>query len=143
MHFFSYFIWNANPELFSIGSFSLRWYGLLFALGFIISQQFLYYIYRKEGKPVKDIDTLTVWMVIATIVGARLGHVLFYEPEKYLADPIQIFMIRKGGLASHGAAVGILLIIWVYCRYEVRFKGIKLIRRKINIILELWLQKKR
>ncbi|HNP95629.1 MAG TPA: prolipoprotein diacylglyceryl transferase, partial [Cyclobacteriaceae bacterium] len=61
----SYIIWNANPEILNIGSFSLRWYGLLFALGFLLSQQILYYIYRKEGKPEKDIDTLTIYMVIA------------------------------------------------------------------------------
>ncbi len=132
MQFLSYFIWNADPELFAIGSFSLRYYGLLFALGFVISQQILYYMHRKEGKPVKDVDTLTVWMVIGTIVGARLGHVLFYEPEKYLAEPLEIFMIRKGGLASHGAAIGILLVLWIYSRYEVKFKGLKLLRRRIN-----------
>lgn len=95
----------------------------MFALGFIISQQVLYYIYKKEGKPVSDIDVLTVFMVIATIVGARLGHVFFYEPAKYLANPIEILMIQKGGLASHGAAVGILFAIWLYSRYDIRFKS--------------------
>ena len=132
MQFLSYFIWNANPELFSIGSFSLRWYGLLFALGFVISQQILYAMHRSEGKPTKDVDTLTVWMVLGTIVGARLGHVLFYEPAKYLADPIEIFMIRKGGLASHGAAIALLIVLWIYSRYEVKFKGIKLTSKRIK-----------
>ena len=56
----SYIIWNGSPEILSLGTFSLRWYGLLFALGFLISQQILYYIYNKEGKPQKDVDTLTI-----------------------------------------------------------------------------------
>ena len=80
----SYIIWNGSAEIFSIGSFSLRWYGLLFMLGFLITQQILYYMHRKEGKPEKDVDTLTIYMVVATIVGARLGHVIFYQPELFL-----------------------------------------------------------
>ena len=140
MHFLSYFIWNADPELFAIGTFSLRYYGLLFALGFVISQQILYFMHKKEGKPVKDVDTLTVWMVIGTIVGARLGHVLFYEPAKYFADPIEIFMIRKGGLASHGAVIGILLVLWIYSKYEVKFKGLKFQKKKIDRENQSYLQ---
>ncbi|MBN8578562.1 MAG: prolipoprotein diacylglyceryl transferase [Cytophagales bacterium] len=123
--FFSYLIWNTNPEIFSLGSFALRWYGLLFALGFLISQQVLYYIFRKEGKPEKDVDTLTIYMVIATILGARLGHVIFYQPELFLKDPISIFLPFEfspfrftglQGLASHGGALGILLALWLYSR---------------------------
>ncbi len=128
----NFIVWNANPELFSMGFLQLRWYGLLFAFGFIISQQILYYMHKKEGKPLQDVDTLTVFMVIATIIGARLGHVLFYEPEKYLANPVEILMINKGGLASHGAAVGILIAIWVYSRYSITFKGIKMKVEKIR-----------
>ena len=128
----AYLIWNADPELFSWEIISPRWYGLLFALGFILSQQILYYMHKKEGKPVQDVDTLTVYMVIATIIGARLGHVFFYEPDKYLADPIQIFMITKGGLASHGAAVGILFALWLYSKYDIKFKGLKLTSKKVN-----------
>ncbi|MBX2945989.1 MAG: prolipoprotein diacylglyceryl transferase [Cyclobacteriaceae bacterium] len=116
MNLLSYIIWNGSPEIFSIGPVTLRWYGLLFALGFLLSQQILYYIYKKEGKPEKDVDTLTIYMVIATIIGARLGHVLFYEPERYFANPIDILKIWEGGLASHGAAVGILFALWLYAR---------------------------
>lgn len=116
MNLLSYIIWNGSPEIFSIGPVTLRWYGLLFAIGFLLSQQILYYIYKKEGKPEKDVDTLTIYMVIATIIGARLGHVLFYEPERYFANPIDILKIWEGGLASHGAAVGILFALWLYAR---------------------------
>jgi len=88
----SYIIWNSSPEIFSIGTFALRWYGLLFALGFLISQQILYYMYRKEGKPQQDVDTLTIYMVVATIIGARLGHILFYEPSMLVNDPLGVFL---------------------------------------------------
>jgi phosphatidylglycerol---prolipoprotein diacylglyceryl transferase len=122
MNLFSYIIWNASPDIFTLPipfidkELTLRWYGLLFALGFLISQQILYYIFKKEGKPEKDVDTLTIYMVIATVIGARLGHVLFYEPERYLSNPIDIIKIWEGGLASHGATVGILFALWLYGR---------------------------
>jgi phosphatidylglycerol:prolipoprotein diacylglycerol transferase len=116
MNLISYIIWNGSPDIFSVGPVTLRWYGLLFALGFLISQQLLYYIFKQEGKPEKDVDTLTIYMVIATIVGARLGHVFFYEPARYLSNPLDILKIWEGGLASHGAAVGILFALWLYSR---------------------------
>lgn len=118
----NYIIWNGSPEIFTIPlsfldfNITLRWYGLLFALGFLISQQILYYIYKKEGKPERDVDTLTVYMVVATIIGARLGHVFFYEPERYLANPIDILKVWEGGLASHGAAIAILIALYLYAR---------------------------
>ncbi len=127
MSILSFFIWEAMPELFTfpdfiplLGGRPVRYYGLLFALGFLISQQILFYIYRKEGKPEKDVETLTIVMVIATVLGARLGHVFFYEPEKYLANPIDILKIHEGGLASHGAAFGILFALWIYSRYRIK-----------------------
>ena len=122
MNTLSYIIWNASPDIFTLPipfldtKLTLRWYGLLFALGFLISQQILYYIFKKEGKPEKDVDTLTIYMVIATVIGARLGHVLFYEPDRYLANPLDILKIWEGGLASHGATVGILFALWLYGR---------------------------
>ncbi len=122
MHILSYIVWNASPDIFTLPipfldtKLTLRWYGLLFALGFLISQQILYYIFKKEGKPEKDVDTLTIYMVVSTVIGARLGHVLFYEPERYLSNPIDILKIWEGGLASHGAAVGILFALWLYGR---------------------------
>lgn len=115
-----YLIWNGDPEIFTVAlgqnEITLRWYGLLFALGFVISQQILYYIYRTEGKPESDVDVLTVYMVVATIVGARLGHVFFYEPDLYLNDPMRILRVWEGGLASHGAAIAILIALWLYAR---------------------------
>ena len=131
-----FIIWNGSPEIISFGQFALRWYGLLFALGFLVSQQILYYMYRKEGKPEKDVDVLTIYMIVATIVGARLGHVIFYQPELLWQSPISVFVpfeIDKPfsfsiewikswrftgfqGLASHGGAIGILFALWLYSR---------------------------
>ena len=119
MPIFNFIIWSPDPDIFNIGGLTVRWYGLLFALGFIIGQQILFYMFKKEGKPEKDVETLTIYMVIATILGARLGHVLFYEPAEYLSDPIRILKIWEGGLASHGAAVGILIALWLYSSYYI------------------------
>jgi phosphatidylglycerol:prolipoprotein diacylglycerol transferase len=112
----SYIIWDVNPELFSIGSFSVRWYGLLFALGFLLGQQIMLYIFKREGKPITDIDALTLYMVIATVLGARIGHFLFYEPEVLLKNPLEVILPPYRGLASHGATVGILTGLWLYSR---------------------------
>ena len=117
-----FIVWTADPEVFHLDNFNWapRWYGLMFAFGFLISQQILFYIFRSEGHKEEDVETLTVYMVIATIVGARLGHVLFYEPVRYLSNPLDILKIWEGGLASHGATIGILTALYVYSNYEVR-----------------------
>jgi prolipoprotein diacylglyceryl transferase len=125
----SYLIWNWSPEIFTWGWLSLRWYGLLFALGFLLSQQILYYMFRKERLPETDVDTLTIYMVIATILGARLGHIIFYQPEILWEDPLGVLLPFQfnptfeftglRGLASHGAAIGILFALWLYSKYLI------------------------
>ena len=112
---FSFIVWDLSPTVFE-GFDRLRWYSLLFALGFIISQQIMVYFFKKEGKDPALVDKLTIYMVLATIIGARLGHVLFYEPAKYLSNPIDILKIWEGGLASHGAAISILIALWIYSK---------------------------
>ncbi len=116
LSFLQYITWDVSPEILDTEYFSIRWYGLLFALGFLLGQQILIYIFKKEGKPERDVETLTVFMVLSTIIGARLGHCLFYEPEYYLANPVKILKIWEGGLASHGATIGILFALWLYAR---------------------------
>lgn len=122
MSILSFLIWSPDPAIFTIplpGSLDDRpvvWYGLLFAAGFLISQQVMYYIFRTEGKPEKDVDKLTTYMVVAVILGARLGHCLFYNPKFYLSNPIEILKIWEGGLASHGGAIGIFIAIWLFVR---------------------------
>ncbi len=106
-------VWDVNPEIFSLGPLSVRWYGLLFALSFVLGYLIMQKFFKKEGVPQKVLDELATFMIIATIVGARLGHCLFYEPEKYLSNPIDILKVWEGGLASHGAAIGILIaLLW-------------------------------
>ena len=110
--------WNVNPEILRIGNFAVRWYGLLFASGFVFGYYIMRKIFRNEGLTDATLDRLTVYMAIGTIVGARLGHCFFYEPEYYLARPLEILKVWHGGLASHGAAIGILLALWLFVRKE-------------------------
>jgi len=111
-------IWNPSPEIFSLGNFAVRWYGLFFALGFFFGYLIMLKFFTREGVPVKLLDELTTYMIVGTIVGARLGHVFFYEPSWYLAHPLKILQVWEGGLASHGAAIGIIisLLIFSYVR---------------------------
>jgi phosphatidylglycerol---prolipoprotein diacylglyceryl transferase len=114
----TYIIWDINPEIFIIPIINhpVRWYGLFFALAFLIGQQIMYFIFKREGRPLTEVDSLTVYMVVATIVGARLGHVLFYDPLHYFQNPLKIIMIWEGGLASHGGVIGILIAIYLFAR---------------------------
>ncbi len=116
MNLLAYITWNISPEIFKLGPVSVRWYGLLFALGFIVGYQILQRIFIAEKKPQKDLEALTLTMIIGTVVGARLGHCFFYEPAHYLANPLEILMVWKGGLASHGAAFGIAIALIIYSR---------------------------
>jgi len=111
-----YVIWDVNPEIFHIGAFSVRWYGLLFALGFLIGMQIMTHIFKQENKPVADTDSLLIYMVVATILGARIGHFLFYEPEVLFKNPLEVILPPFAGLASHGAIISIMLALWLYSR---------------------------
>ncbi|MEQ8302032.1 MAG: prolipoprotein diacylglyceryl transferase [Cyclobacteriaceae bacterium] len=118
LNLLTYITWDVDPDIFTIPFINhpVRWYGLLFASAFLISQQIMNHIYKKEGRPVSEVDTLTIYMVVATIVGARLGHVLFYDPVHYFQNPQKIFMVWEGGLASHGGVIGILLALYLFAR---------------------------
>jgi prolipoprotein diacylglyceryl transferase len=123
--------WNPAPEIFTIPGIEwpVRWYGLMWALAFILSHFFMNRIFKAEGRSEKNLDTLTLYIILATIIGARLGHCLFYGPwfdevnaegivinEGYLAHPLNILKVYEGGLASHGGAIGILTGMLLYCR---------------------------
>lgn len=109
-----YINWNVNPEIFRIGGFAVRWYGLLFASSFFFGYLILHKVFKKENINIKYLDELTTYMIIGTIAGARLGHCFFYEPQYYLQHPWKILMIWEGGLASHGAAIGIIVTILIF-----------------------------
>ena len=113
---FNAITWNVDPEIFSLGQLSIRWYGLLFASaflsGYIVFSRFLI----TERLNSEMLDQLLIYVAVGTVLGARLGHCFFYEPDYFLENPLEIIKIWKGGLASHGAAIGILLSLWLYVR---------------------------
>lgn len=100
----------------SIGPIPIRWYGLLFALSFVIGYQIGAKMYRDVGFNQTEIDSLLTYMIVAVVAGARLGHCLFYDPVYYLSNPLKILFIWEGGLASHGAAFGIVLAIYLFAQ---------------------------
>ena len=111
-----YFVWNANPELFALGLLKARWYGLLFGGGFIVGYYILAAIYKKENQSIKEVDNIFIYAAIGAVVGARLGHILFYDFNLYINNPMEMLYIWHGGLASHGGAIGILLMMYFYTR---------------------------
>ncbi len=118
MNFLSYIIWDVNPDMFVIPYIDhpVRWYGLSWALGFILSNLIMNFIYKKEGRSITEIDTLTMYLVISTIIGARLGHCLFYDPVYYLHNPLRLLAVWEGGLASHGGGIGIFIATYLFAR---------------------------
>jgi phosphatidylglycerol---prolipoprotein diacylglyceryl transferase len=109
-------VWNADPIMFHIGEWSVRWYGLLFALGFVAGIYIVTKMFKREGMKTELVDSLFLFVVIGTVVGARLGHVFFYDWGYYSKHPAEIIKIWHGGLASHGAFVGIALMLWIWSR---------------------------
>lgn len=104
----AYITWEADPRL--IDSFvTVRWYGLMFAIGFLIGYKIVERIFKHEGAPEQWLGTLLLWVIAGTIVGARLGHVFFYEWDIYSQHPERILYIWEGGLASHGGTIGVIL----------------------------------
>lgn len=110
--------WTVNPEIFSINilGFNLapRWYGLAFVCGFFFGEKYVSKYMMQKGFTQKEISKLFVHMLTGTIIGARLGHCLFYEPVRYLSDPISILKIWEGGLASHGGFLGVMIAVALF-----------------------------
>jgi phosphatidylglycerol---prolipoprotein diacylglyceryl transferase len=114
----SFITWDVSPQIFSLGGFEVRWYGLMFAFSFYIGYLIVRNMFRKESIAENKLDSLATWVIVASVVGARLGHTLFYQPEHYLRHPLEILKIWEGGLASHGAAIAIVLSLWWFVRKE-------------------------
>jgi phosphatidylglycerol---prolipoprotein diacylglyceryl transferase len=130
--FLSYINWNPSPDIFTIPGINwpVRWYGLSWAFAFLVSHFVMNRIYKTEGRTEKALDTLTLYIILGTIIGARLGHCLFYGPlfdqydtttgmllqEGYLSHPLNLLKVYEGGLASHGGAIGIIIAMILYCR---------------------------
>lgn len=118
----SCFVWDVDPVILLLGPLQLRYYGLIFFIMLYIG----FFIWRKQMLRANYSEELAerflIWAVLAVVIGARLGYCLFYEPEIYLSDPITILYFWKGGLASHGAAVGLVVAMFLYCKkYNLRY----------------------
>ena len=113
--------WSVNPEILALGPLSVRWYGLLFISGFILGWYIFKWFFNREDIPETLLDPLLYTLLIGTIVGARLGHCLFYQPDYYLGSWqgfTEIFMPWKGGLASHGGTIALIFaMIWFARKY--------------------------
>ncbi len=105
--------WHPNPVIFD-GFITIRWYGLMFAIGFLLGYSIVARMFKREGAPERWLGILLVYVGVATLVGARLGHVFFYAWDYYSQNPLKIFATWEGGLASHGGAIGIILAVLLY-----------------------------
>ncbi|WP_151900751.1 prolipoprotein diacylglyceryl transferase [Sulfurimonas hydrogeniphila] len=118
----NHFVWNADPILISFGPLQVHWYGLLFAAAILSGLEFMKWVYRLENKDESTIEPLFLYAVVGIVIGARLGHVLFYDPDYYLAHPMKIFAVWEGGLASHGGGLGVLIVLYYGCKkYKTDF----------------------
>ncbi|BAJ03612.1 prolipoprotein diacylglyceryl transferase [Shewanella violacea] len=111
-----HFVWNIDPVLISFMGLKVHWYGALFATAIACGFQVMKRIYIKEKLPVESLDNLLMYCVIGIIIGARLAHCIFYDPAYYLSNPLKIFAIWEGGLASHGGGLGAILALYYYRR---------------------------
>jgi prolipoprotein diacylglyceryl transferase len=110
------FLWNIDPEIFRLGVFAPRWYGLCFATCLMVSFLIMRYFFRKEGKSEESLNSMFVYTFVGTVVGARLGHCLFYDPDIYIWQPWRILFVWEGGLASHGGTLGVFIASWLGVR---------------------------
>ncbi|EGJ70631.1 Prolipoprotein diacylglyceryl transferase [Bacteroides coprosuis DSM 18011] len=120
--------WDPSPVLFSLGSLPIKYYGLFWAIGIALGYYVVRYQYRDKGIDEKIFEPLFFYCFVGILLGARLGHCLFYDPEYYLANPLEIFLPVKfldgggwkftgyAGLASHGGTIGLIIALWMYCR---------------------------
>lgn len=109
-----YIVWDVDPAMFSINGFEVRYYGLMWVVALLLGERIMTHFASREGFSPKIIETGFIWIVLGAILGARIGHCLFYEFDYYSQNPIAMFTeIRNGGMASHGAAIGMLLGMWI------------------------------
>ena len=109
-------VWDVDPTIFEIGGRQIRWYGLMWGLGFILAYKYAEWLFKKEKYPEEWVDKLFVYSLISVVVGARLGHCLFYQWDYYTSNPVEILKIWEGGLASHGGVFGVIFAAWLYSK---------------------------
>lgn len=110
------FVWDGDPIAFTIGSLTLRWYGLFFSGGFVLGYFMMYAMFKHKHYQTDDLDKMLVYVFLGTVIGARLGHCLIYDPSYYLSHPWEILMIWQGGLASHGGTIGVILAFYLFMK---------------------------
>jgi phosphatidylglycerol:prolipoprotein diacylglycerol transferase len=130
-------VWDPNPHALVIGDTAIEWYGVLFAVAFLLSQRLVLFFVRREGKVLHGDVTLLIYLVVGVVVGARLFHCLFYDPAYYLSHPLEILQVWKGGLASHGGALGIVIVTFVFSRQHPEHRFLWLLDR-IAIVAALF-----
>jgi phosphatidylglycerol---prolipoprotein diacylglyceryl transferase len=126
--------WSISPEIFHLGPISVRWYGFLFAMAFVAGYFIMTWVFKKEKRPQPDLEQLSVYMIFGTVIGARLGHCLFYNPTYYLSNPIEILKVWEGGLASHGAAIGILVAVYLFSKKKKNYSFLWIIDRIVIVV---------
>lgn len=129
-----YILWNADPEIFELFGRGIKWYGVLFAGSFYLAAMMLRRILLKKDMKDEQINKLIIFLVVGCLIGLRLGHCLFYEPGYYLSNPVEILKIWKGGLASHGAAIGILIALYLFIR-KTNYSYLWLLDRIVIVVL--------
>jgi prolipoprotein diacylglyceryl transferase len=128
---FDVITWNVDPEIFHLGPISVRYYGLLFAFGFLGGYYIVEKMFKAEKNPIEWLDKLFIYVLVATVLGARLGHVFFYGWDYYSQHPGEILKVWEGGLASHGGAIGIVIAIIIYSKYVTRKSPLWILDRMV------------
>lgn len=115
--------WDVSPEAFSLFGREIRWYGILWASAVLLTSIIVQRMFKSEKQPEKNFDSFFMYVVVSLIIGARLGHCLFYDADRYLSNPLEILKIWEGGLASHGGAIGMTIGV---CLYSLKITGQKI-----------------
>ncbi|MFO7790853.1 MAG: prolipoprotein diacylglyceryl transferase [Bacteroidales bacterium] len=121
--------WSVDPVAFELGARGIRWYGILLATGFLLGYILFSHMAKRDGLKQDFVDKLAIFVIAGVVIGLRLGHCLFYNPDFYLSNPVEILKIWKGGLASHGGAAGILIAVWLFQRKRKKISFLYLIDR--------------
>ncbi len=110
------YIHSIDPVLFHLGPLEIRYYGIIFALGFLLAYGYLHFTRSRLGLSKLDVENLLLYLMVGVVIGSRLFHVLFWEPSFYLANPVKILFVWQGGLSFHGGLLGAVLAVWIFAR---------------------------
>jgi len=107
-----------DPVLLHIGPLSIHWYGISYVVGILLAWQYAVWIAKRFTQTITktQLDDFLMWALAGIVIGGRLGHILFFELDRYIANPLEIFMTWKGGMSFHGGMLGVVIVILLYCR---------------------------